>query len=173
VRIVTFGVANSLDNFIARVDHSTDWLKWDDEVAEISASYWKTIDTVVMGRKTYEVALRSGMTAYPGAKNIIFSRTLQPPPNADVDIIDADAATFVRDLKTQPGKGICVLGGGKLAQSLFNANLIDQVGVNIQPIILGAGIPLFLPMQKQTNLELIEHRVLKSGSVYLLYRVLR
>jgi dihydrofolate reductase len=173
VRIVTFGVANSLDNFIARLNHATDWLSWTDEVAEISAEYWKTIDTVVMGRKTYDVAVKMGMTSYPGAKNYVFSRTLVPSPNADVEVIKGDAVDFVRSLKRQPGKGICVIGGGELAHALLEADLIDQVGVNIQPVLLGAGIPLFLQSTKQVNLELVDHRVLKGGSVYLLYRVKR
>lgn len=70
MRKVAFGGGNSLDNFIASKDHATDWLSWSDEVASVTAEFWKTIDTaVVMGRKTYEVALRSGSTAYPSAKN--------------------------------------------------------------------------------------------------------
>ncbi|MGH7713505.1 MAG: dihydrofolate reductase family protein [Gemmatimonadaceae bacterium] len=172
MRVVTFGVGSSLDNFIARPDHTTDWLAWSDEVAAISADYWKTIDTVVMGRKTYEVAVKLGTTSYPGVKNYVFSRTLKPAPNAKVAIVASDAVEFMRRLKEQPGKGICVMGGGELANSLFQANVIDEVGVNIHPVLLGAGIPLFLPMQ-QVNLELVEHQVLKNGCVYLRYRVKR
>ena len=173
MRLVTFGGANSVDNFIARTDHATDWLVWDDEVAAISAEYWKTVDTVVMGRKTYEVALKMGTTSYPGAKNYVFSRTLPKQPGAEVEIIADDAAQFVRTLKSQPGKGICVLGGGELAHSLFQADLIDEVGLNIQPVLLGAGIPLFHALSRQVNLELIECRPLKSGSVFVKYRVKR
>lgn len=173
MRTVTFGAANSLDNFIARHDHATDWLTWDDEVAAISGEYWKTIDTVVMGRKTYEVALKLGTTSYPGARNIVFSRTLTPPPNAEVEVVRNDAVDFIRTLKQESGKGICVIGGGELAHSLFEADLIDEVGVNIQPVLLGSGIPMFLPSTKQLDLELVEHRPLKAGSVYLHYRVKR
>ena len=57
---VTFGGANSVDNYIARLDHAVDWLMWGDEAAGAMADYWKTLDTVLMGRKTYEVAVRSG-----------------------------------------------------------------------------------------------------------------
>jgi len=63
MRHVTFGVGNSVDNFIARPDHAVDWLLWDKEVAAVSAAFWKTIDTVVMGRKTYEIAVKSGTTS--------------------------------------------------------------------------------------------------------------
>ena len=60
MRKVTFGGANSLDNFIARKDDAVDWLMWSNEAAAVMTDYWKTIDTIVMGRKTYEVALRMG-----------------------------------------------------------------------------------------------------------------
>ena len=126
MRLVTFGVANSLDNFIARHDGAVDWLVWDDEVAAITNEFWKTIDTVVMGRKTYEVAVRSGGGAYPGVKNYVFSRTLKQSPDKKVEIISGDAVEFVRRLKNQEGKGICVMGGGLLANSLFKANLIER-----------------------------------------------
>ena len=173
MRLVTFGGANSVDNFIARADHATDWLVWDDEVAAISAEYWKTIDTVVMGRKTYEVALKMGTTSYPGAKNYVFSRTMQRASSDQVEIVVEDAVQFMRTLKSQPGKGICVLGGGELAHSLFEADLIDEIGLNIQPVMLGGGIPLFHALTRQVNLELLECRPLKSGSVFVKYRVKR
>ncbi|MFZ0062715.1 MAG: dihydrofolate reductase family protein [Pyrinomonadaceae bacterium] len=170
MRLVTFGVANSLDNFIARPDGAVDWLVWDDEVAEITNKFWKTIDTVVMGRKTYEVAARSGSGAYPGVKNYVFSRTLKQRPKK-VEVISQNAVEFMRRLKQEAGKGICVMGGGELAHSLFQANLIDQIGLNIQPVMLGNGIPLFLEMKKQVDLDLLEHKTLKNGGVFVFYRV--
>ena len=171
MRLVTFGVANSLDNFIARFDGAVDWLVWDDEVAAITKEFWKTIDTVVMGRKTYEIAARSGGGAYPGVKNYVFSRTLEQPPDKKVEVISQHAEDFVRRLKRAPGKGICVMGGGELARSLFQARLIDQVGLNIQPVLLGAGIPLFYEMKEQLDLELLEHKRLKNGGLFVFYRV--
>jgi dihydrofolate reductase len=171
VRKVTFGVGNSLDNFIARKDHTVDWLQWTEEVAAVTAEFWPTIDTVVMGRKTYEVALRHGTAAYPGVKNYVFSRTLRESPEPRVEIIPREAAEFVRELKERPWKGICVMGGGELAVSLFEAGLIDEVGLNIHPVLLGSGIPLFLPMRRQVDLELLECRTFKNGSVFVKYRV--
>ena len=171
MRLVTFGVANSLDNFIAREDGAVDWLVWDDEVAAITREFWKTIDTVLMGRKTYEVAAASGSGAYPGVKNYVFSRTLKQPRSKKVEVVSQDAVEFVRKLKSEPGKGICIMGGGDLARSLLQARLIDQIGVNIQPVLLGSGVPLFYEMQQQLDLELLESQVLKNGGVYLLYRV--
>ena len=146
MRKVTFGGANSLDNYFARKDDSVDWLMWSNEAASVMTNFWKTIDTVVMGRKTYEVALRmgSGGGVYPGMKSYVFSRTMKQSPKKKVknlEFISEDAAKFVRQLKSQEGKDICVLGGGLLAKSLFEADLIDEIGFNVHPVLLGSGIP--------------------------------
>jgi dihydrofolate reductase len=173
VRKVTFGGANSLDNFFARKDDAVDWLLWGAEVAAIGKEYWRTIDTVVMGRRTYEVALKLGMSSYPRVKNYVFSRTLKKSPDAKVEIIRTDAAEFVRNLKQQKGKGICVMGGGKLARALFEADVIDEIGFNIHPVLLGSGIPLFYEMSRQIDLELLDCKTFKNGCVLVTYRVKR
>lgn len=174
MRKVTFGGANSLDNYIARPDGSVDWLMWSDEAGAVMRDYWKTIDTVVMGRITYEVALKQskgGRNPYAGVKSYVFSRTLQRGKSEGVEIISTDAAEFVRDLKAGEGKGICVMGGGLLAKALFDANLIDEVGFNIHPVLLGAGIRLFHEMNQRIDLELLDCKPFKNGCVYVSYRV--
>lgn len=173
MRTVTFGAACSLDGFIARPDHSVDWLRWSKDVSAITNAFWKTIDTVVMGRKTYSVAAKNGGGGYPGVRNYVFSRTLQQADHPKVEIIADDAATFVAALKKTKGKGICVMGGGELASDLFNAGLIDEVGLNVHPVVLGSGIPMFPRVRKQIDLELVEERRLEAGCYYVLYRVKR
>ena len=170
MRLVTFGVANSLDNFIARPNGAVDWLVWDEEVANISKEFFKTVDTVVMGRKTYEVAARSGGGAYPGVKNYVCSRTIREAPK-EVEIVSEDVVDFIRRLKQENGKGVCIVGGGELARPLFEARLIDQVGLNIQPVIIGSGVPLFYEMNVQQDLELLECKALKNGAVFVFYRM--
>lgn len=173
MRKVTFGGANSLDNFIARNDDTVDWLMFNKEVAQLMEDYWKTIDTVVMGRRTYEVAMKNAGGgdggAYPGVTSYVFSRTLKEVKGAN--LISEDAADFVSKLKKEKGKDICVMGGGILARSLFEADLIDEVGINVHPVLLGSGIPLFHEMKKQINLKLIKCQELKNGCVVLTYRV--
>ena len=175
MRKVTFGGANSLDNFIARNDDTVDWLMFNKEVAQLMEDYWKTIDTVVMGRRTYEVAMKNAGGgdggAYPGVTSYVFSRTLKEVKGAN--LISEDAADFVSKLKKEKGKDICVMGGGILARSLFEADLIDEVGINVHPVLLGSGIPLFHEMKKQINLKLIKCQELKNGCVVLTYRVKR
>jgi dihydrofolate reductase len=172
MRKVTFGGAISLDNYLARPDHAVDWLLFSDDVSTLMADYWKTIDTVLMGRKTYEVALKSGQGSgeSPGIKTYVFSRTLKQT-DGSVTIVREDAAKFVRKLKAKKGKDICLMGGGELARSLFEADLIDEIGFNIHPVLLGSGIPLYHVMSRQINLELLECRTIKHGCVMVTYRV--
>lgn len=176
MRKITFGGANSLDNYFARKDDAVDWLMWTDEVGEIMTEYWKNIDTILMGRRTYEVAMKQSKgqrkrNPYPGLKWYVFSRTLPKENSESVEIISEDAAGFVRKLKKQKGKDICLMGGGNFARTLFEAKLIDEIGFNVHPVLLGSGIPLFYEMKEQIDLDLISCKPLKNGCVLLTYRV--
>lgn len=173
MRKVTFGGATSLDNFLARSDHAVDWLLWSKEASAVMTEYWSTIDTVLMGRKTYEVAMGRSKKggSYSSMRTYVFSRTLTRVKNKSVTLVATDAAEFVRELKEQNGKDICLMGGGELARSLFEAGLIDEIGFNIHPVLLGSGIPLFHPMTSQIDLELLECRPFKNGCVLVKYRV--
>jgi dihydrofolate reductase len=173
MRKVIFGGANSLDNFIARKDHSYDWLLWNKETEQILKDMWKRIDTIVMGRLTYEVAAANGGGGgHSGIKTYVFSRTVKKRNTKNVTFLAEDAAGFVRRLKEEEnGKDICVMGGGILAQSLFEADLIDEIGFNVHPVLLGSGIPLFHEMSRQIDLELKECRQLSNGCVMLTYDV--
>jgi dihydrofolate reductase len=172
MRKVTFGGACSLDNRLARPDGTVDWLLWSDEAAAIMTEFWKTVDTVLMGRKTYEVARRMGghSGGYGGVTNYVFSRTLPPQPDG-VTLVHDEAEAFVRRLKEQSGKDICLMGGGELARALFEARLIDRVGLNIHPVLLGSGVPVFHPMSRQITLEREDWRPFANGCVYVSYRV--
>jgi dihydrofolate reductase len=135
--------------------------------------FWETIDTVVMGRRTYEVGARMGSVAYPGIKTYVFSRTIKEPNQKGLTFVSEDAADFVRRLRGEQGKDICVMGGGVLAKSLFEAGLIDEVGLNIHPVLLGSGIPLFYEMPRQIDLELLKCQQLANGCVVVTYRTKR
>jgi dihydrofolate reductase len=180
MRKVVFGGANSLDNFIARPDGAVDWLMWGDEAAEIMKEFWAKFDTIVMGRKTWDVAQANApkpkkktkkADPYGGMKTYVFSRTLEAGEQDGVTVVNTDPGEFVRELKQQAGKEICVMGGGELGRNLFEAGVIDEIGFNIHPVLLGSGVPLFHQMSRQIDLELIECRPFKNGCVYVLYRV--
>ncbi len=177
MRKVIFGGANSLDNYIARPDGSVDWLLWSDEAMELMKDLWPRFDTMIMGRKTFDVAMlnapkgKKAKNPYGDMKTFVFSRTLEPVERDGLTVTADDPAKFVRKLKKQPGKDICVMGGGELAKGLFEAGVIDEIGFNIHPVLLGSGIPLFHQMKKQIDLELLECKPMKNGCVYVLYRV--
>ncbi|HVF70844.1 MAG TPA: dihydrofolate reductase family protein [Chthoniobacterales bacterium] len=177
MRKVTFGGASSLDNYFARKDHGMDWLMWSDEAGEIMGEFWKNVDTVVMGRKTYEIGLKmteGKENPYGETKCYVFSRTLRPGvAKGGAAIVATDAVAFVRKLKRQAGKDICVMGGGELAHSLLEGGVLDEIGFNIHPILLGSGVPLFHEMKRDIKLELLDCRRFKNGCVYVLYRVKR
>src|SRR4029079_5628495 len=108
MRKVTFGGANSLDNFFARKDDSVDLLLYCKEVQQIMKDYWKNIDTVVMGRRTYEVAIKMGGDggSGQGVKTYIFSRTIKKRSSKKLTFVSDDAADYVRRLKQEKGKDI-------------------------------------------------------------------
>ena len=173
MRTITYGGATSLDGFLARADHATDWLMWCDEAAEYMKLYWAKIDTILMGRKTYEVAVKNspaGVGTFPGITSYVFSRTLPPGKLGDATVI-ADAVPFVRELKARPGKDICLMGGGELARPLLEAGLVDEIGFNLHPVLLGSGVPAFHPMSRQIDLQPTECRAFKNGCVLVTYRV--
>ena len=178
MRKVTFGGANSLDNYIARPDGAVDWLMWSDEVTQIMSEYWPKVDTIVMGRKTWDIgraeaakSKKKAKNPYGDIKTYVFSRTIEVGELEGVTILDSDPGEFVRQLKQQEGKEICIMGGGLLGQNLLEAGVIDEIGFNIHPVLLGTGVPLFHGMSRQIDLKLLECRPFKNGCVYVRYEV--
>ena len=184
MRTVTYGGAVSLDGFLAGAHGAIDWLHFSKDVREVTKDYWKNVDTILMGRKTYQVAASQGRAGGKNAKkktgragkvamrSYVFSRTLQAIDDPSVELVAGDAVEFVRDLKRRPGKGICLMGGGELAQSLLAADLVDQIGLNIHPILLGSGIPTFRDPGHRVRLALTECRMIDGGCVLAYYKVL-
>ncbi len=186
MRTVTYGGAVSLDGFLAGADGSIDWLHFSRDVQQVMTDYWKDVDTILMGRKTYEVSVamkpssakkpakaKSTRRKEPAMRTYIFSRTLKASDDPGVELVTTDAVEFVRELKQRPGKGICLMGGGELAQSLLTAGLVDEIGLNIHPILLGSGIPTFRDPGHRVKLTLTECRELDGGCILANYKVLR
>ena len=177
MRKVTYGAACSLDGFIAATDGGVDWLHFSKDARAIMADYWRRIDTLVMGRKTWEAAVAmggggDGGDMMKGISSYVFSRTLKEIRAPGVQLVSEDAGDFVRALKKEKGKEICVFGGGEFARSLFEADVIDEVGLNIHPVLLGSGVPLFRDAGR-VKLKLLENRSIAGGCVYVMYRVAR
>ena len=168
-RKVTFGGAVSLDMYFAGPGEAIDWLRWSDDAAAVSSASWRGVDTMLMGRRTFEFAMREGGGTGVGSKirTFVFSRTLTEAPGAE--LVGGDAAEFVRGLKAEEGGKILVMGGGELGSALIEAGLVDEIGLNVHPILLGGGIPAFRPMARRSALELVEARAMARGCVLLRY----
>ena len=174
MRTVIYGGACSLDGFVAGPGGAMDWLHFSKDVQAVMARSWAGADAVLFGRKTWQgAAARGGGGAMPGVSAYVCSRTLSAVPGGGAELVQEDAGAFVRALKARPGKDILVMSGGNLARSLFEAGVIDEVGLNIHPVLLGSGIPAFLDAGMRINLELKECRQMDGGCVLVTYRVRR
>jgi dihydrofolate reductase len=179
MRKVVYGGACSLDGFFADRNGAIDWLHFSKDVEGIMARSWAATDTILMGRKTWEFTQAAGgskgeegeMPGVTVTRTYVFSRTLKSVPGKNTELVAADAGDFVRRLKAQPGKDIMVMSGGNLAASLLQAGVVDEVGLNIHPLLLGAGVPAFLDPGGRVKLELTECRQLDGGCVFVNYRV--
>jgi dihydrofolate reductase len=174
MRKVVYGGACSLDGFVAGPGGAIDWLHFSEDVQQILAATWANTDALLIGRKTWDVSVAAGGGgSMKGVKSYLFSRTLTASPARGVELVREDAGGFVRALKAAPGKDIIVMSGGNLAASLFAADVIDEVGLNVHPLLLGSGVPAFLDAGIRVPLALEECRPIDGGCVLLRYRVVR
>jgi dihydrofolate reductase len=175
MRKVILALAVSLDGYIARENGDVDWLKMQDlsEAADESKEFFAAIDTIFFGRKTYEKGLEMGGGASFGnnIKCCVFTRSPRESVDANLQFVSENIVEFVENLKKQNGKNILLMGGGEIAATFFAENLIDEMILGVQPVILGAGIPLFVKPQKQIELERIDVKTRKSGTVQISYRM--
>ncbi|MEV8343239.1 dihydrofolate reductase family protein [Streptomyces niveus] len=127
----------------------------------------KRFDTVIQGRRSYELALDMGVTSpYAHMRQLVASRTLTSPDPA-VEIVSGDIAALVRELKREEGLGIYLCGGANLAAELFDE--VDELVVKTYPLILGSGMPMFGTKYAQTEFALESNRTFGNGAVVRTY----
>lgn len=185
-RRLVYYVACTVDGFIARPDGSVDWaLIQGEHFADLIERFSETFpahlraalgispsvrrfDTVLMGRKTYEVGLKEGITSpYEPLRQFVVSRSLPEISGSAVHIHRGAALELVRQLKAEEGKDIWLCGGGKLAGAVFTE--IDQLILKINPVVIGAGIPLFDGVTGSRAANLAGHKVYSNGFVLARY----
>ena len=171
MRRVWYGVAMSLDGYIAGPKGEYDWIVMDPDI-DFEALMGR-FDTFLVGRKTYEMmAAAKGGGRHKGIETVVFSRTLDPADHPGLRIVSRDARAAVLALKEKPGKEIALFGGGELFRSLLAEGVVDAVEVAVIPVLLGGGIPLLPSPSSRATLRLTGHRVYaKTGTVLLQYEV--
>lgn len=171
MRRVRYSVAATLDGFIADPEGGYDWIVMDEAID--FAAIFAQFDTLVMGRKTWDVSAPTEFASMFGGKEVIvFSRTLQMPPRPGVTIVNTSPVETVRALKEKPGRDIWLFGGGSMFRTLVDADLVDTVEVAVMPVLLSQGVPLIAPGARITGMKLDRCETLpKSGIVMLSYTI--
>ena len=134
---------------------------------------WSQFDTLLMGRRTYEAAIRRlGRAVFAEKTTFVLSKQLEPKDHPGVTIVSGLSRPWLQALKGQEGKDIWLMGGGELFRKLLDFGEVDSLSITTVPVILGAGTPLMSPPYAPTKLALIGHRVYKSGNISQTYRLL-
>jgi len=173
-RRVIVHIATSADGYIARSDGDLEWLTSRPAPKGFYGmkAFMRSIDTMVLGRKTYEVSLRMGAKFDSQSRTIVFSR--HPAP-ADaplgVQFVNDAIGPFVSRLREQRGKDIWLMGGGELIASFLDAEAIDEFVISVVPVFIGDGIPLIARRHRYVPLELRSVERFEDGLVQLHYRV--
>jgi len=178
MRPVVYRVAASLDGYLAGPNGEVDWIVGDGG-AELAGLY-ERVDTVLIGRRTYELTLHPGSPPWPaGWRVFVFSRTLPPEQHPRITVVSAGAAETVASLRAEAGGTIWLFGGGNLFRSLLDARQVDVVEIAVMPVVLGGGIPLLAPRTRAgagadgppTRLALVDSKASPKGVVTLRYEV--
>jgi len=167
----------SLDGFFEGPDKELDWFLVDDEFFEYARNLLRTVDTILFGRVTYE-----HMAAYwpsapsdeiadkmNGLNKVVFSSTLPAADWSHSRLVRGDAAEEIAKLKQMPGRNMVVFGSAVLASSLLQAGLVDEYRVVLNPVLIGAGNPLFKDIKERLKLKLSATHSFRSGVVVLYY----
>ncbi len=170
MRKVILGLAVSLDSFIEGPNGEYDWCFTDQDYG--LSTFFKRVDTVFVGRKTYEMSLgmEGGGAGFPKFKEYIFSTTLDKVKDG-ATLINGDIKAQVQEIKKEKGKDIWLFGGAGLTTSLLNLGLVDELSLAVHPILLGGGKPLFNNIKDRIKLTLVDTKTFSTGLVSLTYNV--
>jgi dihydrofolate reductase len=168
---IRYGVAMSLDGYIAGPNGEADWIVIEPEFD--FAGLWAQFDTLLMGRRTYEAAVaRLGESSMHGMKTVVVSRTMRQKDNPRITIVPELERDSIKTIRAQSSKDIWLFGGGDLFRQVLALKEVDTIEVSVIPVLLGGGLPLLPPPAQQTKLKLTNYKAYPSGRVQLVYEVL-
>src|ERR1700733_12892214 len=176
MRKVILGAGITLDGYIARPDGSVDYLVMTKEGSADMARFFATIDVIVMGRKTLDAAIAMMGGSFKSPVDIpthVFSGTQPPGERGGVIFTNQSPVAWLRKIRARPGKHIFHMGGGELARSFLEADLIEELFLGIVPILLGDGLPLFPGGFPQRDFTLVENKTYSKNYISLTYRRVR
>ena len=168
-RRVRLFIAASLDGYIAGPGGGIDWLFHDQDYGY--TDFLASVDTVLMGRRSYEASLAFEPWPYPGMAPWVFTRHPEAFDDPRVTFTARPPADVVARIRKKKGRDLWLLGGGEIVRAFLDAALVDEIVLAIHPIVLGRGIPLFPEGTRRTALRLTGSRAYDSGLVMLTYAV--
>jgi len=158
-------IAISLDGYIAQEDGSVDWLSSFDEDYRYE-NFLTTIDTIVMGRKTYKQVLSFGKWPYSGLKTFVFTHQ-KLKEDKNVEFVSGSVQKTIAEIKKQSKKNIWLVGGGNLITEFVKLQLINEYQIFLMPLFLGSGIPILHESINMNSLKLIKSKSYKNGVIEL------
>ena len=164
-------VAASLDGYIADANGGVDWL-YTIEPGNGNTKYeefYENIDSLIMGRTTFEVVRRFGDWPYTGKPCWVMTSRNISAPFQEFVISSSSPGAVLEEIRQRHLSNTWLVGGGKLAKSFHDSGLITEYYINVMPYILGSGIPLFEPGGSAQPLILKESKSGSSGMVELIY----
>ena len=173
MRKIILQLAVSLDGFIEGPNGEFDWCFTDDDYG--MTEFFKRIDAIFIGRKSYELTLTMGGSTPPGfpaLKEYVFSNSLDKV-EGDRILVNGDLANEVNKIKNETGKDIWLFGGAALTTSFINLDLVDEMALAVHPVLLGAGKPLFQNIPGRMPLQLINTQTYPTGLAMLSYKFQR
>ncbi len=168
---VTLFIATSLDGYIAGPDDDLSWLFTDADYG--FSSFYARVDTLIMGRGTYEAVKGMGPWPYAGKRTVVVSRRADlAVEEGDVERHSGDLASLIGHLQEAGRERVWLVGGGELVRSFLEQGLLDRITVSMHPILLGKGVPLFPGGFPRTLLLLESTKSFEGGLVQLNYHVM-
>lgn len=174
MRILSLFIAASLDGYIAKPNDDLSFLKRVEKEGEDYgyAAFTSTIDTIILGRKTYDWVLgKIGASHYDNGDRAVYviTRTARPAVGK-TKFYTGDLAELVRELKGKSGKNIYCDGGAEIIDELLKNDLIDELIISVIPVLLGNGTRLFKDGRPEQELELVNTKTFDTGLIQLHYR---